>query len=191
MYTDIFAYLLLQIINGFDWKPEFEISKKYKNWIAHLDLRTCKVCRDMHGKIWKMEEKPEIEPKIHNRCRCEIKAMVTVKAGTATTKGLDGADWSLKYEAKLPDYYLTSAQAKANGWKPKSANLSTACPDKMIFGGEHYNDNGHLPSKTGRIWYEADINYQSGFRNNQRIVFSNDGLIFVTYDHYKTFFEIV
>ena len=138
MYTDIFAYLLLQIINGFDWKPEFEVSKKYKNWIAHLDLRTCKVCRDMHGKIWKMEEKPEIEPKIHNRCRCEIKAMVTVKAGTATTKGLDGADWTLKYESKLPDYYLTNAQAKANGWKPKSANLSTACPDKMIFGGEYF-----------------------------------------------------
>ena len=191
MYTDIFAYLLLQIINGFDWKPEFEISKKYKNWIAHLDLRTCKVCRDMHGKIWKMEEKPEIEPKIHNRCRCEIKAMVTVKAGTATTKGLDGADWSLKYEAKLPDYYLTNAQAKANGWKPKSANLSTACPDKMIFGGEYKNKDTHLPKTDGRIWYEADINYQSGFRNNQRIVFSNDGLIFVTYDHYKTFFEIV
>ena len=191
MYTDIFAYLLLQIINGFDWKPEFEISKKYKNWIAHLDLRTCKVCRDMHGKIWKMEEKPEIEPKIHNRCRCEIKAMVTVKAGTATTKGLDGADWTLKYEAKLPDYYLTNAQAKANGWKPKSANLSTACPDKMIFGGEYKNKDTHLPKTDGRIWYEADINYQSGFRNNQRIVFSNDGLIFVTYDHYKTFFEIV
>ncbi len=191
MYTDIFAYLLLQIINGFDWKPEFEISKKYKNWIAHLDLRTCKVCRDMHGKIWKMEEKPEIEPKIHNRCRCEIKAMVTVKAGTATTKGLDGADWTLKYESKLPDYYLTNAQAKANGWKPKSANLSTACPDKMIFGGEYKNKDTHLPKTDGRIWYEADINYQSGFRNNQRIVFSNDGLIFVTYDHYKTFFEIV
>ncbi len=191
MYTDIFAYLLLQIINGFDWKPEFEISKKYKNWIAHLDLRTCKVCRDMHGKIWKMEEKPEIEPKIHNRCRCEIKAMVTVKAGTATTKGLDGADWALKYESKLPDYYLTSAQAKANGWKPKSANLSTACSDKMIFGGEYKNKDAHLPKTDGRIWYEADINYQSGFRNNQRIVFSNDGLIFVTYDHYKTFFEIV
>ncbi|HBJ11113.1 MAG TPA: hypothetical protein DDY61_05400 [Ruminococcaceae bacterium] len=46
-------------------------------------------------------------------------------------------------------------------------------------------------SKAGRIWYEAVINYQSDFRNSQRIVFSNDGLVFVTYDHYKTFFEIV
>ena len=119
------------------------------------------------------------------------KIMKTVKSGTATTKKLDGADWILKYESKLPDYYLTSAQAKANGWIPKLANLSIACPNKMIFGGEYYNDNGHLPSKEGRIWYEADINYRFGYRNNQRVVYSNDGLIFVTYDHYKTFFEIV
>ena len=188
---DIFLYLLLQIINGFDWKPEFSESKNFKNWIAILDLKTCPICRTMHGKIWQIEEKPEIEPEVHDWCRCEIKIMVTVKAGTATTKGLDGADWTLKYESKLPDYYLTCVQAKENGWIPKLANLSIACPDKMIFGGEYYNDNGHLPSKEGRIWYEADINYRFGYRNNQRVVYSNDGLIFVTYDHYKTFFEIV
>ena len=145
----------------------------------------------MHGKIWQIEEKPEIEPEVHSFCRCEIKIMKTIKAGTATIKGLDGADWTLKYESKLPDYYLTSAQAKANGWIPKLANLSAACPDKMIFGGKYKNRNSHLPYKEGRIWYEADINYRFGYRNNQRVVYSNDGLIFVTYDHYKTFFEIV
>lgn len=36
----------------------------------------------------------------------------------------------------------------------------------------------------------ADINYESGFRGAERIAFSNDGLIFVTYDHYHTFIEI-
>ena len=155
MYTDIFAYLLLQIINGFDWKPEFEISKKYKNWIAHLDLRTCKVCRDMHGKIWKMEEKPEIEPKIHNRCRCEIKAMVTVKAGTATTKGLDGADWTLKYESKLPDYYISYKEAEKIGFKNFLGNLKTVAPNSMVTKGVYENRNSHLPKTDGRIWYEA------------------------------------
>ena len=40
-------------------------------------------------------------------------------------------------------------------------------------------------------WKEADINYERGFRNQQRIVYSNDGLAFVTYDHYRTFVEIV
>lgn len=188
---DIFAYLLLQIINGVSWSPDFGQSKKYKNWIAKLDYKLCRECGKMHGKIWEIHEKAGIKPEVHNRCRCEIKVMTTVKSGTATTKGLDGADWTLKFESRLPDYYLTCADAKSNGWKPKLANLSTACPEKMIFGGEYYNDNGHLPSKEGRTWYEADINYRFGYRNNQRVVYSNDGLIFVTYDHYKTFFEIV
>ncbi len=184
-------YLLLQILNGPNWNPEYGISKRYKNWIAHLDLRTCLPCSHMHGKIWKLEEKAEIESKLHERCRCEIKYMVTVRAGTATSKGINGADWILKYKKELPDYYITPEKAKAYGWKLKAGNLATVCPDKMIFGQEYYNNNGHLPSKKGRKWNEADINYQIGFRNGQRIVFSNDGLVFVTYDHYKTFFEII
>ena len=61
----------------------------------------------------------------------------------------------------------------------------------MMFGGVYDNDNKHLPESPGRIWYEADVNYTSGKRNKQRIVFSNDGLIFVTYDHYHTFHEII
>ncbi len=188
---DVFAFLLLQIINGSNWNPEFGQSKNYKNWIAKLDLKTCIQCRIMHGKIWDINDSPEYEPQVHPFCRCEIKIMTTVKAGTATIKGIDGADWTVKYTKKLPEYYLTPEQAKTNGWKPKLANLSTACPNKMIFGGEYYNENQHLPNKEGRIWYEADINFKYGYRNSQRLVYSNDGLVFVTYDHYKTFFEIV
>ena len=60
----------------------------------------------------------------------------------------------------------------------------------MIFGGLYNNDDEKLPNSDGRIWYEADINYIRGYRNSQRIIFSNDGLIFVTYDHYMTFYEI-
>ena len=62
--------------------------------------------------------------------------------------------------------------------------------DKSISAGVYKNLNGHLPQKTGRVWYEADINYKSGARNDQRIVWSNDGLVFATYDHYNTFYEI-
>ena len=60
----------------------------------------------------------------------------------------------------------------------------------MIFDGIFNNKEGKLPSKNGRVWYEADINYTGGYRNDDRILFSNDGLIFVTYDHYETFLEI-
>lgn len=52
---------------------------------------------------------------------------------------------------------------------------------------EFENRDGILPEKKNRLWYEADINYKGGYRNKQRVVFSNDGLVFVTYDHYKTF----
>lgn len=60
----------------------------------------------------------------------------------------------------------------------------------MLFKGFYENRDGHLPSAPGRIWYEADINYEVGYRGTERILFSNDGLIFVTYDHYHTFVEI-
>ena len=52
-------------------------------------------------------------------------------------------------------------------------------------------DENKLPSADGRIWYEADIDYEGGYRNDSRILYSNDGLIFATYDHYKTFYEVL
>lgn len=77
------------------------------------------------------------------------------------------------------------------GWVPKKGNLDEVAPGKMIFGGVYRNNNGHLPDAPGRIWYEADINYKWGHRNRSRVLFSSDGLMFVTYDHYETFQEIV
>ena len=186
---DIFAFLLLQILNGSQWKPEFGESKNYKNWIAVLDPKTCFECRSRHGRIWLIEETPDKEPPLHPNCRCTIRKMVTVKAGTATINGTDGADWMLKYQKKLPDYYIDKSGAVKQGWKPGKWP-SNFIPNQMITAGVYKNRNEHLPKATGRIWYEADINYKSGKRNTQRILWSNDGLIFVTYDHYGTFFEI-
>lgn len=59
----------------------------------------------------------------------------------------------------------------------------------MISAGVYENQNGHLPDAPGRIWYEADINYYEGKRNGHRVLRSNDGLFFATYDHYLTFYE--
>lgn len=57
--------------------------------------------------------------------------------------------------------------------------------------GAYKNRDKRLPDVPGRIWYEADINYSFGYRGGERIPYSNDGLIFATYDHYATFVEIV
>ena len=48
-----------------------------------------------------------------------------------------------------------------------------------------------LPDALGRTWYEADIHYSFGYRGGERILYSNDGSIFVTYDYYAAFAEIV
>lgn len=117
--------------------------------------------------------------------------MMAKLAGTATLKFQEGADWYLKHMGRLPDYYISAMDAVDAGWNPKIGNLNSVCPDKMLIGGIYQNRNGHFPSADGRIWYEADINYIFGFRGSDRILFSNDGLIFVTYDHYKTFVEIL
>lgn len=63
-------------------------------------------------------------------------------------------------------------------------------PGKSIGGNVYGNREGGLPSAPGRTWYEADIKYGGGHRGNERIVYSDDGLVFSTTDHYKTFTQI-
>ena len=167
------------------------VSSSYKYWKSALDFKTCFNCRCMHGKIYSISEQIEPKPPLHPFCRCEIDFLQALLAGTATLKSNDGADWWLKNNKHLPSYYISKQDARNLGWKPQLGNLSQVAPEKMIFKGLYRNSNGHLPVKTGRIWYEADINYTDGFRGTGRILFSNDGLIFVTYDHYMTFCEIV
>lgn len=93
----------------------------------------------------------------------------------------------LKKHDRLPKYYLTKKEAKKRGWKPYKGNLCEALPGKAIGGDYFGNREDRLPNRKGRKYYEADINYNCGGRNADRLVYSNDGLIFVTKDHYRTF----
>ncbi len=165
-------------------------SKTYKNWKAILDLKTCIDCRSRHGKIFLAEESINPIPPLHEKCRCLIEFLKSLQAGSATKLGQNGADWWLKQMGRLPDYYISDSEAKQKGFRQYLGNLSNVAPGKMLFKGEYKNRNEHLPLAEGRIWYEADINYTWGYRGSERIIFSNDGLIFVTYDHYKTFYAI-
>jgi hypothetical protein len=116
--------------------------------------------------------------------------MRTKPAGTATSLGRNGADYYLFWTKKLPGYYISKKQARQIGWVDWKGNFDTIFPEKMIGGDIYLNSDEKLPIENGRVWYEADINYTKGFRNGERVVYSSDGLIFVTYDHYKTFYEI-
>ena len=166
------------------------LSKNYKHWISWGDPKRCVPCEKMHGKIYRITETPKPKPPLHPFCRCVVKIMEALKAGTATDNKLDGADFWLKYMGCLPSYYISDYAASLEGWKPGKWP-SNFVPGRTITRGKYANLNSHLPEAPGRIWYEADINYKTGRRNSSRILWSNDGLIFVTYDHYKTFYEII
>ena len=146
--------LLDDIMNAIDgFEPAMRsYSTRWRNWIAELDLRTCLRCRNLHGKVFDADEMIYEEPPLHDRCRCRIEQLIAVFPGYATRNGLEGADYWLKYYGKLPEYYLTKQEAKANGWRAAIGNLAEVVPGKMIGGDIYKNKNGHLPKAEGRIW---------------------------------------
>ena len=102
----------------------------------------------------------------------------------------------LRAFGELPPNYITKREAREMGWVASLGNLWKVAPEMSIGGDRFGNYEGQLPRKSGRVYYECDIDYDkdyrkyNGGRNGKRIVFSNDGLIFYTGDHYQTFEEI-
>ena len=90
----------------------------------------------------------------------------------------------------LPSNYITKSEAKKMGWVASKKNLHIVCEGCSIGGDIFTNSQKILPTKKGRIYYECDIDYVSGIRNAKRIVFSNDGLIFYTGNHYNSFEQL-
>lgn len=87
---------------------------------------------------------------------------------------------------KLPSNFLTKSQANALGWK--SGSVERYAPGKAIGGDTFQNREGLLPKKSGRTYKECDIDtLGKSSRGAKRIVFSNDGLVYYTDDHYKSF----
>ena len=86
----------------------------------------------------------------------------------------------------LPDNYVTKKEARSAGWE--GGSLEWYYPGCSIGGDIFRNLEGQLPSARGRTYYECDID-TAGKRSRgaKRIIFSNDGLIYYTDDHYETF----
>lgn len=86
---------------------------------------------------------------------------------------------------KLPPNYITKSEANKIGWSVKDRK-------ELVIGGDEFgNREGILPDKEGRQYYEADIS--AGYtthRGSLRLVYSNDGLIFYTEDHYKNYLQL-
>lgn len=94
-----------------------------------------------------------------------------------------------KYQ-KLPAFYLTKKEARQAGWDAKKGNLCDVLPGRAIGGDRFSNREKSLPISQNRQWFEADINYRCGHRGADRLLYSSDGLIFVTHDHYKSFKQV-
>lgn len=118
---------------------------------------------------------------------------------TPTSNGVtQGQSYSTKDEVaayihqfnELPPNYLTKDEAEALGWDNSEGNLWEVT-DGMSIGGDVFgNREGLLPKQAGRTYYEADIDYAGGYRGAERIVYSDDGLIFYTDDHYESFEQL-
>lgn len=87
----------------------------------------------------------------------------------------------------VPKNFVSKTKARNAGWVNSKGNLWDVLPGMSIGGGGFYNDDNMMPDAPGREWFECDIDYNGGYRNSKRIVYSNDGLIYYTDDHYKTF----
>ncbi len=89
---------------------------------------------------------------------------------------------------KLPSNYITKKQAQNLGWVSKEGNLWEVAPGMSIGGDKFGNYEGILPE--GKKYYECDIDYQGGYRGDKRIVYSTDGYIYYTEDHYESFEQL-
>ncbi|MDO4493446.1 MAG: ribonuclease domain-containing protein [Clostridia bacterium] len=129
--------------------------------------------------VWLAPEQPTTAPQAQG-------GETTVTYGQSySTK--DEVALYLHLYGELPPNYITKNAAKERGWVASKGNLWKVT-DRMSIGGDYFgNYEGLLPKVKGRKYYECDIDYKGGTRGAKRIIYSNDGLVYYTEDHYKTF----
>ena len=104
--------------------------------------------------------------------------------GTYTSK--DDVALYIHLFGHLPKNYITKEEAQSLGWE--GGSLEPYAPGCSIGGGYFGNYEELLPKKKGRTYTECDIDTRGKkSRGAKRIVFSNDGLIYYTDDHYESF----
>lgn len=108
-----------------------------------------------------------------------------VEGGSYTTKE-DVALYIYTY-GELPANFITKSEARDLGWVNKEGNLQEVAPGMSIGGDRYGNYEQLLPN--GK-YKECDINYDGGYRGDERIVYSEDGYIYYTDDHYESFTQL-
>ena len=125
-------------------------------------------------------EEPAAEPEATE----EPEELTLDEDGSYTTK--EDVALYIHLYGHLPSNFITKREAEALGWP--GGSLEPYAPGMCIGGGRFGNYEGNLPTKKGRSYTECDIDTLGArSRGPKRIVFSNDGLIYYTGDHYETF----
>jgi ribonuclease T1 len=95
---------------------------------------------------------------------------------------------SIRAANRLPPRYVTKNEARAHGWR--GGGLCKLWPGHVIGGDVMRNFGGALPDAPGRVYREADLDSDCNSRGPRRLVFSNDGRIYATLDHYNSFVPV-
>lgn len=125
----------------------------------------------------------------------EVPTPITDATGYAEEVVLDEDGWYysaydvsayLHTYGHLPDNYLTKSEAASLGWE--GGSVEPYAEGHAIGGDLFGNREGLLPESKGRYYYECDVDtLGKDSRGAHRLVFSNDGLIYYTSDHYESF----
>ena len=136
-----------------------------------------------HYTIEKVSETPHFTSNKSLKVKEEITNDFLIDELTFEQKVID----FVKENHHLPNYYITKQEARNQGWVASKGNLCEVLPGKAIGGDKFSNRERRLPQ--GKQYYEADVNYKCGMRNADRIVFTKKGEVWLTKDHYNTFYK--
>ena len=129
-------------------------------------------------------EEPTAEPSDTATSQPEAAPVAIDEDGEYTSK--DDVSLYLDTYGHLPQNFITKSDARALGWS--GGGLDDYAYGKCIGGDRFGNNEGLLPEAGGRQYYECDIDtLHEDSRGAKRIVFSDDGLIYYTEDHYESF----
>ena len=144
---------------------------------------------------------PTLTPTVPTPTAKPTKTPTPTPAPTATPTPTPAIDENGSYYSKkevalyihtyghLPGNFITKKEAEALGWT--GGSIERYAKGKAIGGDSFGNYEGKLPKKNGRKYYECDIDTKGAkSRGAKRIIFSNDGLIFYTDDHYESFEQL-
>lgn len=160
------------------------MKKKLPVWLSALLLIALVLLNTLGG------EAPEAPELMDTGTQSLIAATEAADEGTLPEDGwfysAELVSQYLQTYGKLPENFITKDEARKLGWE--GGSVEEFAPGCAIGGDKFGNREGLLPKADGRQYYECDIDTDGkDSRGAKRIVYSNDGLIYYTDDHYESF----